>query len=146
MFSCRSPGDGTGARHLQKLEKSEGLVALWDFTERAGEARKARGINDYPLREASAVIDRFEEGPLSGYSARFTGDQYLVLPWEDTGGLNIYGDQQGITVMAWVKWSGKAISFVAGMWNEYQDGGKRQYGLFISLPHYNGEDQVWIFC
>jgi hypothetical protein len=28
------------------------------------------------------------------------------------------------------------------MWNEYQDGGKRQYGLFISLPHYNGQDQV----
>jgi hypothetical protein len=28
------------------------------------------------------------------------------------------------------------------MWNEYKDGGKRQYGLFISLPHYNGRDQV----
>jgi len=28
------------------------------------------------------------------------------------------------------------------MWNEYQDGGKRQYGLFVSLPHYNGADQV----
>jgi hypothetical protein len=28
------------------------------------------------------------------------------------------------------------------MWNEYQDGGKRQYGLFVSLPHYNGKNQV----
>jgi len=28
------------------------------------------------------------------------------------------------------------------MWNEYQNGGKRQYGMFISLPHYNGKDQV----
>jgi hypothetical protein len=32
--------------------------------------------------------------------------------------------------------------FIGGMWNEYQDGGKRQYGLFVSLPHYNGRDQV----
>ncbi|MBQ5720372.1 MAG: hypothetical protein IIV65_07465, partial [Alistipes sp.] len=29
-----------------------------------------------------------------------------------------------------------------GMWNEYEDGGKRQYGLFVSLPHYNGRNQV----
>jgi hypothetical protein len=28
------------------------------------------------------------------------------------------------------------------MWNEYQDGGKRQYGLFVSLPYYNGKNQV----
>jgi hypothetical protein len=48
---------------------------------------------------------------------------------------------QGVTVMAWVKWEGNT-GFVGGMWNEYQDGGKRQYGLFVSLPHYNGEDQV----
>ena len=28
------------------------------------------------------------------------------------------------------------------MWNETQDGGLRQYGLFVSLPHYNGANQV----
>ncbi len=28
------------------------------------------------------------------------------------------------------------------MWNEYEDGGKRQYGLFVSLPYCNGRDQV----
>lgn len=37
---------------------------------------------------------------------------------------------------------GEQIGFVGGMWNEYKDGGKRQYGLFVSLPHYNGGDQV----
>jgi hypothetical protein len=47
-----------------------------------------------------------------------------------------------VTVIAWINWSGEQTGFVAGMWNEYQDGGKRQYGLFISLPHYNGKDQV----
>jgi hypothetical protein len=43
--------------------------------------------------------------------------------------------------MAWVKWEGKT-GFVGGMWNEYASGGKRQYGLFVSLPYYNGADQV----
>jgi hypothetical protein len=43
--------------------------------------------------------------------------------------------------MAWVKWEGKT-GFVGGMWNEYASGGKRQYGLFVSLPYYNGGDQV----
>jgi hypothetical protein len=44
--------------------------------------------------------------------------------------------------MAWVKWTGEQTGFVGGLWNEYQDGGKRQYGLFVSLPHYNGKNQV----
>jgi len=55
--------------------------------------------------------------------------------------LNIFGEGQGVTVIAWLKWEGNT-GFVGGMWNEYQDGGKRQYGLFISLPYYNGKDQV----
>lgn len=58
------------------------------------------------------------------------------------GCLHIYGQKQGVTVMAWVKWTGEQTGFVGGMWNEYQDGGKRQYGLFVSLPHYNGKNQV----
>jgi hypothetical protein len=127
---------------MQKLQQTDGLTALWDFTESAGEARIARGEHKYPLQEESGLIERVGEGPLSGYSARFEGGQYLMLPWGSTGDLNIYGENQGITVMAWVKWSGKVSSFVAGMWNEYEDGGKRQYGLFLSLPHYNGKDQV----
>ena len=55
--------------------------------------------------------------------------------------MNIFGENQGVTVIAWVKWEGNT-GFVGGMWNEYQDGGKRQYGLFVSLPYYNGRDQV----
>jgi hypothetical protein len=43
--------------------------------------------------------------------------------------LNIYGEKRGVTVIAWVKWTGEQTGFVGGMWNEYQDGGKRQYGL-----------------
>jgi len=126
---------------VQDIKNTEGLVALWDFKEEEGESRKAVGEGDFPLREKNGTVPRLEEGPLSGYSALFQDSTYLSLPNAETGRLNIHGDGQGVTVMAWVKWEG-GIGFVGGMWNEYASGGKRQYGLFVSLPHYNGGDQV----
>lgn len=81
-----------------------------------------------------------EGGPVSGRCAEFDGKNYLTLPYADTGALNV--KTNAVTVVAWVKWSGEGIGFVGGMWNEHSDGGKRQYGLFVSLPYYNGGDQV----
>jgi hypothetical protein len=126
---------------FKKILSMDFLVALWDFKETAGENRNAYGKGDYPLKEVKNKIERINEGPLSGYSAYFDGTGYLMLPNSETYDLNIHGKNQGITVMAWVKWLGN-IGFVGGMWNEYQDGGKRQYGLFVSLPHYSGDEQV----
>jgi hypothetical protein len=126
---------------ISKIKSTSGLVALWDFKEDAGKARKAYGKRKFPLSEQKGIISRIEEGPLSGYSALFRDSAFLILPNSKTGKLNIYGKNQGVTVMAWVKWEGKT-GFVGGMWNEYESGGKRQYGLFVSLPYYNGADQV----
>jgi len=131
----------TSSSLVHDIKKTEGLVALWDFKEEEGESRKAVGEGDFPLGEKNGTIPRLEEGPLSGYSALFQDSTYLSLPNAETGRLNIHGDGQGVTVMAWVKWEGRT-GFVGGMWNEYASGGKRQYGLFVSLPHYNGADQV----
>lgn len=127
---------------LERLNLTHGLVALWDFRESEGNPRTSIVGETYPLKEANGPVGRVEEGPLSGYSARFEGSQFLSLPNAETGKLNIYGDNRGVTVMAWIRWGARKNSFVAGMWNEYQDGGKRQYGLFASLPHYNGDQQV----
>ncbi len=127
---------------VEKILGTDGLVALWDFSEKAGKQRKALGLGDFPLAEANGKIGRTDEGPISGYAAKLDSGNFFMLPWEETGALNIYGKDQGVTVISWVKWSGKVSCFVGGMWNEYQDGGKRQYGLFVSLPHYNGGDQV----
>ncbi len=126
---------------IAMLKQTPGLVALWDFKEKEGKARKAYGSGKFPLSEKDGKIPRENEGPLSGYSAKFGNKAYLSLEHSKTGALNIYGERQGVTVIAWVKWEGN-LGFVGGMWNEYQDGGKRQYGLFVSLPHYNGADQV----
>lgn len=126
---------------VSKIKSTSGLVAFWSFKEKAGKARKAFGKGKFPLSEQKGIIPRIEDGPLSGYSALFRDSAFLCLPNAKTGKLNIYGKNQGVTVMGWVKWEGKT-GFVGGMWNEYSSGGKRQYGLFVSLPYYNGADQV----
>ncbi len=125
---------------LQAIKASDALVALWDFSEPGGTSRKAVGRDEFPLSEQNGTVARADEGPISGYSAVFGEGSYLSLPNSETGALNIVSP--GVTVIAWVKREHQQIGFIAGMWNEYEDGGKRQYGLFVSLPHYNGADQV----
>ncbi len=125
-----------------KLTSIKGFVALWDFKELPGNDRHAYGLGNFPLREFNGQIPRVDEGPLSGYSIRLNGDQYLSLLNNKTGALNIYGKHAQVTIIAWIKWTGEQTGFIGGMWNEYQEGGKRQYGLFVSLPHYNGANQV----
>ena len=130
-----------GRSLTNKIRQTNGLVALWDFKEKEGQARKAYGKRKFLLKEHNGTVPRANEGPLSGYSALFGNKAFLSLSNGKTAELNIYGKGQGVTVMAWVKWKGNT-GFVGGMWNEYQHGGKRQYGLFVSLPYYNGANQV----
>jgi hypothetical protein len=127
---------------IKKIKSVDGLVAFWKFDEKPGKVRKASGNKEFSLAESNGKVSRINEGPISGYSILLDGTAYLTLTHSQTGTLNIYGDTSEITLIAWIKWTGEQTGFVGGMWNEYQDGGKRQYGLFISLPHYNGKDQV----
>lgn len=142
IISAQNTANKADINLISIIKSTSGLVALWDFKEKEGHPRKAYGMGKFPLKEANGSIPRIEEGILSGYSAQFSGKTYFMLSHAKTGALNIYGPGQGVTVMAWVKWSGEQTGFVGGMWNEYQDGGKRQYGLFVSLPYYNGANQV----
>ena len=127
---------------VNRIKSIKGLIALWDFKEEEGCARKAYGIREFPLVEVNGTLPRIKEGPLSGYSIKFGNNAYLMLPNKRCNELNLFVEEQGVTVVAWVKWSGEQTGFVGGMWNEYEEGGKRQYGLFVSLPYYNGRNQV----
>lgn len=127
---------------IEKIKSTNGFVALWKLDEKPGEERRAIGLGQFPLKESDGKVERINEGPISGYSILLDGTDYLSLSHSQTKQLNIFGDNAQVTVIAWIKWTGEQTGFVAGMWNEYQDGGKRQYGLFISLPYYNGKDQV----
>jgi hypothetical protein len=133
---------GQPSERLNLIKATKGMVALWDFKEEEGQPRKAVGNDKFPLQETNGTIPRLNEGPLSGFSAELGTGSYFSLAHSETGALNIHGINQGVTVVAWVKWTGEQTGFVGGMWNEYQDGGKRQYGLFVSLPYYNGKNQV----
>lgn len=141
---AKTPPSQNTSKHeiVLKLKNTGGLVAFWDFKDKEGHARKAWGMGKFKLEEMNGTLPRISEGPLSGYSAQFGNKAYLCLPNSQTGKLNIFGKDQGVTIIAWVKWTGEQTGFIGGMWNEYQDGGKRQYGLFVSLPHYNGKNQV----
>lgn len=127
---------------VKKIKSTQYLVALWEFDEPSGKPRKATGKGKFRLYEQGGMVERVEDGPVSGYSIKLDGTNFLSLPNNKTGKLNIHGPGSAVTVVAWVKWTGEQTGFVGGMWNEYADGGKRQYGLFISLPHYNGRNQV----
>lgn len=141
IIFCSLSGACMPSNTYKRLLKTPNLVAVWDFKEEEGQSRIARGKGNFPLQEQNGLIRRVDEGPLSGYSALFEDGKYLSLPNAATGALNIHGQGREVTVLAWVKWRGE-IGFVGGMWNEYSSGGKRQYGLFVNLPHYNGRDQV----
>lgn len=122
-----------------RIESVPNLVAYWDFAD--DDYLTSKGEVEATLRgEGEGVPTLVEEGPLSGRSLHFDGNDYLYIPYAQTSGLNVKSNQ--VTVVAWVKWTAEQIGFVGGMWNEYEDGGKRQYGLFVSLPHYNGANQV----
>ena len=122
----------------KRLESVPNLVAYWDFADE--DYLTAKGISTPTLRaEGDAMPTLVDEGPLSGRSLHFDGDDFLYIPYAETGALNVKSGS--VTVVAWVKWTATQ-SFVGGMWNEYEDGGKRQYGLFVGLPHYNGANQV----
>jgi hypothetical protein len=127
---------------ITQIKSTKGFIAFWDFKETAGEQRASVGPENFLLTEMNGTLPRMNEGPLSGYSALFGNGAYLGLPAAETGALNIFGKGKSITVIAWVKWTGEQTGFIGGMWNEYKDGGKRQYGLFVSLPYYNGRNQV----
>src|SRR5690606_38135856 len=135
----------TYAQHNHNLLKTvmstEGLIACWDFKEPAGNDRVSdTNGNIFKLKEQDNQIPRVKGGPLSGYAIALDGGSCLSSPYEKTGALNIKSNQ--VNVVAWSKRLSRSTGFIGGMWNEYSDGGKRQYGLFTSLPHYNGRDQV----
>ncbi|MBX2926178.1 MAG: LamG domain-containing protein [Chitinophagaceae bacterium] len=121
----------------KQISRQKGLVAFWNFADTSGHpaAGSAREVKLNAYGSARFV----KEGILSGWSMELDGKSYWSITHENSSALDI--KTNAVTVIAWVKWSG-GTGFVAGKWNEYNDGGKRQYGLFVSLPYYNGESQV----
>lgn len=135
LLSCK-----TGKDVASGILSTPGIVAFWDFSTGKNQLVSKGEVKLNLQSSIGDGLQSIKDGPVSGSSILFDGTNYLSIPYEETQKLNIKSNQ--VTVIAWVKWTGEQTGFVGGMWNEYEDGGKRQYGLFVSLPHYNGKNQV----
>jgi len=91
---------------VKTLKSTKNLVALWDFKEQEGQEKISYGHSAFALKEMNGTLPRISEGPLSGYSTLFGNKAFLSLSNSAVGKLNIYGSGQGVTLIAWVKWTG----------------------------------------
>jgi len=133
---------------LQKIQDIPGLVALWDFAERAGEPRVSRGTEEaHALKEVGGPIERRKGGPLSGHAAYLNGEQYFTIAHDDTGDLNICGRDATVSMIAFFRLErmDRGVT-IAGMWSEGRgagdNSGVRQYALLLNMPLYGGARQV----
>lgn len=111
-----------------------GLLAFWDF-QAEGPGHRAAGEAPWVLEEMGGPLARAGEGLFGPSALHVAFGQWLRIPRERLGALNIHGGQP-LTVLAWVKPdSARPWQFLAGVWNEHDH--RRQYALF-----YNG---AWQF-
>jgi len=127
------------------IDAIDGVVAFWDFSEPRAPFYSKAGRGFFPLRQgAGSRAAKTANGPL-GHALSFNGSSdYLVIDAGSVGDLNIGG--RGINevfVLAFVARSTSAASsFVAGCWREDDNNPRRQYGLFVDLPTYGGDNKV----
>ncbi len=130
----------TANDRIATIQSIPNLVAFWGFDQQPGQ-RTSIGAETLTLQEVgAAAISRVAEGPITGYSADLPGSSYLKLSRATTGALNIHGADAQVTVVAWAKLDTMNGPFLAGFWDEGRQ--RRQYGLFVDLPGYGGNDQV----
>ncbi|MEX2381542.1 MAG: LamG-like jellyroll fold domain-containing protein [Opitutales bacterium] len=121
------------------------LLTFWDFQEPAGSERISMGEYAYGLEEMNGPIDRVEDGIFGPYSAGLEWGQWFRIERQDAPGLDLHGDDQQVTMVAWVKRESDLVwQYIAGMWNEGDqrflgqaaaEGARapaRQYALFMS--------------
>jgi len=123
----------------QKFRIPTEPIATWDFRSGDTISFTSEGKEILTLKPGKGVYPAFKNDVINWKSLYFDGDSdWLYIDAKDAGKLDISTGE--LTVIAVVKWSGQHNGFVAGMWDECDN--KRQYGLFVSLPHYNGENKV----
>ena len=126
-------------------DKIPGLVAFWDFQEAAGSDRVSKGAFQYKLEEMNGPIKTADGGVFGLRCADIAWGQWFRIKRADASGLNLHGQSQSLTMVAWVqRESDRVWQYIAGMWSEGdarfkgKSQGKgagapaRQYALFIN--------------
>ncbi len=119
------------------------LIAFWDFSEASAPFLAKEGTSTFPLQQGSgASVTVAAEGPF-GQAVVFDGStDFLRLPAASVGELNLSTFGNECTVLSWVKRGSDNVGFIGGMWQEDNAAPKRQYGLFVDLPLYGGDNRV----
>jgi len=110
---------------------TKGLISFWDFQETNGSPRKAQGRFKAELLEGKEGIGRADEGLFGPHSLKLKSGQWLRIPRDKLGPLNIHGPKAQVTLIAWVKREGTNYwQSIAGVWDETHEA--RQYMLFLN--------------
>lgn len=110
--------------------ETPGLAAFWDFREDQGNKRISLAPGAHSLEEMAGPVAREADGPF-GTALHIKSGQWLRIPREQLGSLNIHGPSAQVTVMAWVRRERPhAWQAIAGVWDESRK--KRQYCLFLN--------------
>lgn len=121
-----------------------GLIALWDFQD-GGPAWRATAGEPYELTAMAGALEPVADAqaPFGPRALRIAEGGWLRLAREHCPRLDIHGPDGHLTLVAWIKRervAARHCEFIAGQWNE--TGGHRQYGLFLDIAVWGGNDQV----
>ena len=130
---CCWLADSTSAtpeQAVQQVKEVPNLVAFWTFADAEGEAKKSLVTPTLELQEQNGPIKSLEDGPF-GTAIKINQGQWLSIPREKIGPLNIHGQDAEVTVVAWIHRNKTSYwQAIAGVWDETR--GKRQYCLFLN--------------
>ncbi|MEU1971344.1 LamG-like jellyroll fold domain-containing protein [Microbacterium sp. NPDC019599] len=116
-------------------------VASWSFSEAA--PPYASSVPGSPsLRQGPGSTSRRVSTPFGG-GVEFNGsNDYLRIPENEIGRLNVGATTNAVTVAAWVYSTDADRANIAGCWQESRSDPCRSYALFNDLPVYGGDDMV----
>jgi len=124
-------------------DRHPALIAFWDFQDEG--VRRSRAGEPYALREGGPAVPRVQApgAPFGPCAADLAEGGWLAIPRRECPRLDIHGAGGRLTVLAWIRRRRKSLrhcEFIAGQWNETNRG--RQYGLFLNIGTWHGEDQI----
>jgi hypothetical protein len=116
-------------------------VGYWDFSKSATGGWNSIGSKSFFLQFGSEEVSQVLDTVLNRSVAEFQDGQWLEIPREKLGKLNIHGKQASLTVLALVKkQSDKNWQAIAGVWDESRS--KRQYYLFLNASSKTHQDDM----
>ncbi len=105
-----------------------GLAAFWPLSEAEGNLRRAEGGGP-ALREAAGPVATVDDGVFGQRILSIRPGQWLEVPRDELGALDIYGPDAAVTVVVWFRRDDPEYwQALAGVWDESRD--LRQYCLF----------------